>query len=78
LQKVKKWLWGVYVSYHKKTGEQMKIEDSCHRFFCAERALVRGYRSDCVASGIEEQQRVGFARASQTHPKTDTSFPQES
>jgi hypothetical protein len=78
LQKVKKWLWGVYVSYHKKTGEQMKIEDSCHRFFGAEREFVRGYRSDCVASGIEGQQRVGLARASQTHPKTDTSFRQKS
>jgi hypothetical protein len=55
LQKVKKWLWGVYVSYHKNTGEQMKIEDNCYRFFGAERELVRGYRSDCVASGIEGQ-----------------------
>jgi hypothetical protein len=78
LQKVKKWLWGVYISYHKKTGEQMNIEDNCHRFFGAERELVRGYRSDCVGSGIEGQQRVGFPSASQTHPKTDTSFPQES
>jgi len=41
----------------------MNIEDSCHRFFCAEQALVRGYRSDCVGSGIEGQQRVGFDRA---------------
>ena len=71
-------MWGVYVSYHKKTGEQMNIEDSCHRFFGAERELVRAYRSDCVGSGIEGQQRVGFPRASQTHPKTDTSFRQES
>ena len=69
MQKVKEWLWGVYVSYHKKTGEQMKIEDSCHRFFAAEREFVRGYRSDCVASGIERQQRVGFASASQTTQK---------
>jgi hypothetical protein len=71
-------MWGVYVSYHKKTGEQMNIEDSCHRFFGAERELVRAYRSDCVGSGIEGQQRVGCPSASQTHPKTDTSFPQES
>jgi hypothetical protein len=78
LQKVKEWLWGVYISYDKNTGEQMNIEDSCHRFFAAERELVRGYRSDCVASGIEEQQRVGLARARETHPKTDTSFRQES
>jgi hypothetical protein len=77
LQKVKEWIWGVYISYHKKTGEQMNIEDSCHRFFAAEREFVRGYRSDCVASGIEPQQRVGFASASQTHPKTDTSFRQK-
>jgi hypothetical protein len=78
LQKVKKSLWGVYVSYHKKTGEQMNIEDNCQRFFCAEPELVRGYRSGCVGSGIEGQQRVGFASASQTHPKTDTSFRQKS
>jgi hypothetical protein len=78
LQKVKKWLWGVYVSYHKNTGEQMNIEDNSHGFVCAERELVRGYRSDCVASGIEGQQRVGFAGASQAHPKTDTSFRQKS
>ncbi|MEG4290456.1 hypothetical protein Q5692_17695 [Microcoleus sp. C2C3] len=56
----------------------MNIEDSCHRFFGAERELVRRSRSDCVARGIEGQQRVGFARASQTHPKTDTSFRQKS
>jgi hypothetical protein len=55
LQKVKKWLRGVYVSYHKNTGEQMKIEDNCYRFFGAERELVRGYRSDCVGSRIEGQ-----------------------
>jgi hypothetical protein len=78
LQKVKKWFWGVYVSYHKKTGKQMNIEDSCHRFFGAEREVVRGYRSDGVASGIEGQQRVGFACASQAPPKTDTSFRQKS
>ena len=47
----------------------MNIEDSCHRFFTAEREFVRGYRSGCVASGIEGQQRVGFASASQTNPK---------
>ncbi|MEG4572047.1 hypothetical protein QUA56_04870 [Microcoleus sp. N3A4] len=41
----------------------MNIEDSSHRFFGAERALVRGYRSNCVGSGIEGQQRVGFDRA---------------
>jgi len=78
LQKVKKWLCRVYVSYHKNTGEQMKIEDSCHRFFAAEREFVRGYRSDGVARGIEGSQRVGLAGASQTHPKTDTSFRQKS
>jgi hypothetical protein len=78
LQKVKKWFWGVYVSYHKNTGEQMNIEDSCPRFFGAERALVRGYRSDGFASGIEGQQRVSFARANPAHPKMDTSCPQKS
>jgi hypothetical protein len=78
LQKVKAWLWGVYISYHKKTGEQMNIEDSCHRFFAAEREFVRGYHWDCVASGIEGQQRVGSPSASQTHPKTNTSFRQKS
>jgi hypothetical protein len=78
LQKVNKWLWGVYISYDKKTGEQMNIKDSCHRFFAAEREFVRGYRSDCVASGIKGQQRVGFAPASQINPKTDTSFRQKS
>jgi len=56
----------------------MNIEDNCHRFFCGERELVRADRSDCVGSGIEGQQRVGFASASQTHPKTDISFRQES
>ena len=56
----------------------MNIEDRCHCFFAAQREVVQGYRSDAVASGIEGQQRVGLARATQTHPKTDTSFPQES
>ncbi|MEG4028279.1 MULTISPECIES: hypothetical protein [unclassified Microcoleus] len=41
----------------------MNSEDSCHRFFGVERSLVRGYRLDAVASGIEGQQRVGFDRA---------------
>ncbi|MEG4988650.1 hypothetical protein QUB08_23115 [Microcoleus sp. BR0-C5] len=41
----------------------MNNEDSSHRFFCVERSLVLGYRSDCVGSGIEGQQRVGFDRA---------------
>ncbi|WP_445316539.1 hypothetical protein [Microcoleus vaginatus] len=41
----------------------MNIEDTCHRFFCDERTLVRGYRSDCVDSGIDGEQRVGFDRA---------------
>ena len=56
----------------------MNIEDSCHRFFGAERELVRGYRSDGVPSGIEGQQRESFARANPAHPKTDTSFRQKS
>ncbi|MDP8933044.1 MAG: hypothetical protein M3N42_02610 [Cyanobacteriota bacterium] len=57
----------------------MNIEDTCHRFFCAERTLVWGYRSDCVGSGIEGKQRVGFDRAiGCSRPKTDTSFLQES
>lgn len=68
MQKVKKWFWGVYVSYHKNTGKQMNIEDSSHRFFGAERELVRGYRSDGVASGMEGEQRVGCARGSQAPP----------
>ncbi|MEG4916508.1 hypothetical protein [Microcoleus sp. B7-D4] len=41
----------------------MNSEDSSHRFFCVERLFVRGYGSDCVGSGIEGQQRVGFDRA---------------
>ena len=41
----------------------MNIEDTCHRFFCAERTLVWGDRSDCVGSGIEGEQTVGFDRA---------------
>ncbi|MEG5238159.1 hypothetical protein QUB77_28520 [Microcoleus sp. AT9b-C3] len=41
----------------------MNSEDSSHRFFCVERSLVRGYRFDCVASGIQGQKRVGFDRA---------------
>ena len=53
----------------------MNIEDSCHRFFAAERELVRGYRSDCVASGIEGQQRVGFALREPNPPKNGYKFP---
>jgi hypothetical protein len=53
----------------------MNIQDNCHRFFCADPELVRAYRSDCVSSGIEGQQRVGFASASQTPPKNKYKFP---
>ncbi|MEG4839865.1 hypothetical protein [Microcoleus sp. B9-D4] len=41
----------------------MNSKDSSHRFFGVERSLVWGDRSDCVGSGIEGQQRVGFDRA---------------
>ena len=62
MQRVKKWQWGISVSYDKKGGKNLKVEHSSQRFFCAERVVVRGYRSDCVGSGIEGQQRVGFDR----------------
>ncbi|MEG4341876.1 hypothetical protein QUB70_01130 [Microcoleus sp. A003_D6] len=62
MQKVKKWQWGISISYDKKGGNNLKVEHSSQQFFCAERVLVRGYRSDCVGSGIEGQQRVGFDR----------------
>ncbi|MEG4004494.1 hypothetical protein QUA41_03330 [Microcoleus sp. Pol11C1] len=41
----------------------MNSEDNSHRFFGVERSLVRGYRLDAVASGIEGQQRVRCDRA---------------
>ncbi|MEG4489209.1 MULTISPECIES: hypothetical protein [unclassified Microcoleus] len=41
----------------------MDSEDSSHRFLGVERSLVWGYGSDCVGSGIQGQQRVGFDRA---------------
>ncbi|MEG5019664.1 MULTISPECIES: hypothetical protein [unclassified Microcoleus] len=41
----------------------MNNEDSSHRFFGVERSLVRGYRLDCVGSGIQGQETVGFDRA---------------
>jgi len=78
LQKVKQWLWGVYISYDKKTGEQMNIEDSCHRFFAAEREFVRGTAR--VVLLAESNGNKGWVShfASQTHPKTDRSFRQKS
>ncbi|MEG4218649.1 hypothetical protein QUA27_25180 [Microcoleus sp. Pol14C6] len=54
----------------------MNSEDSCHRFFGVERSLVRGYRLDPFASGIQGQQRVRCDRAiGSTRPKTYTYFP---
>ncbi|EGK84619.1 hypothetical protein [Microcoleus vaginatus] len=41
----------------------MNSEDSSHRFFGVECSLVRGYRLEGVARGIERQQRVRFDRA---------------
>ncbi|MEG3921614.1 hypothetical protein [Microcoleus sp. POL10_C6] len=41
----------------------MNSEDSSHGFFGVERSWVWGYSLDCVGSGIQGQQRVGFDRA---------------
>jgi hypothetical protein len=74
LQKVKKWLWGVYISYHKKTGEQMNIEDSCHRFFCAERELVRDTaRIVLLAESKGNKGWVSLARAKPTQKRIQVS-----
>ncbi|MEG4497271.1 hypothetical protein QUB05_08230 [Microcoleus sp. F10-C6] len=54
----------------------MNSEDSSHRFFCAERPVVRGYGSDGVGSGTQGQQRMGCDRVlGRPRPKTDTCFP---
>ncbi|WP_333424828.1 hypothetical protein [Microcoleus sp. F4-D5] len=55
----------------------MNSEDSSHRFFGAERAVVvRGYGSDGVGSGTQGQQRMGCDRVfGRPRPKTDTCFP---
>ena len=64
------------MSYHKRTDKNVNIEDSSHRFFGAERAVVRGYGSDGVGIAIEGQQRMGCDRVfGRPRPKTDTCFP---